>query len=149
MRSTQTPRCPSCGHPALRQNGQQPLPGMLLVCAGCLVPSRFDDGGERLVGLEPGDLPPELREKVMETQRELRRKLGPSGRPPGYRWRTLPLCQPCWEDFEPGRPPVVVTPRRLVWEPCAFCKTLTQSGITRRLLVKDPEPSGLGEEAVN
>lgn len=127
-------RCPYCSVAAVRDEGWPILPGHLVVCAACAGPSRFDDAGERLVLLEAGDLNQSVVADVLGIQKSIRATFEPNrGHPPGLRWGAGALCRPCWDEFEPGRVPVVV--KDAPEESCAFCEQKTMSGIYRRMLL--------------
>lgn len=129
-------RCPHCSSVLGRSDGGPLLPGHLIVCDGCAGLSRFDDAGERVVALDTGDLTVEVRAGVAAEQRKMRDRYAASGGlPPGYVWRTAPLCRPCWTDLVPAETECRVEPlERRRPETCVFCGGVTIAGIYRRML---------------
>lgn len=132
MRAQGTIRCPYCTLVAVQRQGRPLVPGYLVVCAGCAGPSRFDDAGERLVALGPGELTVEVAADVHELQETIRATFSERGHPPGHRWMAGMICRPCWDALWPERAPVAA--RGVEAEGCALCGEPTTSGIVRRIL---------------
>lgn len=126
-------RCRYCGMPS--DTARPDRPGQYGVCAGCGGINRVRPDGlyERTDLSELCDRHRELLLGLVDRVNAYHAENG--GGLPGYRWRAATLCRTCWDDWEPGREPVVL--RGAPIEPCAFCGSLTTDGIYRQALLEE------------
>lgn len=114
------------------------LPGHLVICAGCLGLSTLNDEATRLSPPDTGSIDAETAREVAELQAQFRVRYAASGGlPPGFVWRTRPVCGRCLGEHGRGMNTTVPTDMLdgLAIGTCGVCGNSTALGITARMLV--------------
>lgn len=129
-------RCPHCWSPVSGRQGRPVLPGHLVICDGCLGLSTLDDDATRLSPPETGSIDAETAADVAKLQAEIRaRYAGSGGLPPGFVWRSNPVCGRCWTTHTGKAQFLAGNEDGLHVSRCGVCGQGTLLGIVVRMLV--------------